>query len=154
MSKEKQQPEITAFSGGKEVRLGDNVVKLDEEGNFVSADAWGNIVQAVDGGFIVTRSNGTKIKLTDEGATFLTPPKSIGIKDLSQVSSYEIVRHEDKVHHRVTFTDGGTAQIIYDLDGKFVGTEGKGVAQSINNDDEMLLQNPAPVEDKINAKHL
>lgn len=142
-----QEVEIKAYKDGAEIAVGGSVLKVDEQGDVISAEAYGNKLESVEGGMLLTR-NGMKILIREDGsASYLTPPKSIGIKDLSMVQSYEIEKKEGKTIHRITFEGEGTSEIIYNEDGSYSSMSGGSVGQHVNDKMEVLLVRPEPLKE-------
>lgn len=131
--------DVNVGPGGAEFNMGGSTVKVDGEGNFVGGQAFGNTFERVDDAMILTRANGTKMKVADDGQiTLLTPPKSVGILDLSKVSSYSIQEEGDISVHSVSFADGGHVQVTYHQ-GQFNNASGHHIQQRINEENEMFV---------------
>ena len=147
-----QEIDVNVGPEGAEFGLGDGgKIKVDGQGRLVGAEAFGNTIQKVEGGMLITRANGSQFLMGDDGnQSLLTMPKSIGIRDMSNVASYTISKNSDGSTHRVTFEDGGYANVEYTLDGKIAGFSGHHLSQSLNEENEMLVwqfpENPEKAE--------
>lgn len=115
-------------------------IHVDDQGNFISGEAHGNKIEQVSEGIKITRPSGMQLMMNDDGSiTLLTPPKSVGIRDLSEVKSYTIEKNGDGPIHHIEFLSGGNAQVAFTTDGQFKDISGTKLMQCINKDDELLL---------------
>lgn len=131
---------------GPEVTMEGQTVQLGLDGVIRGFNAYGSKAEKVEGGMLITRENGFQIKMLDAGGHELVSPlKSVGISDLSEVAEYQVTRDGDILTHAMTFINGGTAQIGYKN-----GQPGEltllRVLQTINNEGELYLGVPKPDE--------
>ncbi|WP_338799561.1 hypothetical protein V9K81_08875 [Pseudomonas monteilii] len=138
--------DVEVGPGGAEITSGQSTVKLDGEGKLIGAQAFGNTVERIEGGLIITRPNGAKIKMGDDGeVTLLTVPSSVGILDVSTVASYTVRADGENIIHTVSFAGGGHAQITYCRE-QVVAISCHQVRQRINDDNELFIE--ACLQDK------
>ena len=87
---------------------GKNIVKLDNEGNFLEAHSYGSFVERVEGGMRLTRPDGATLNLIDGNMTIENlVPKSVGILDLSDVESFAVRTVNKARIYRIDFCGGG-----------------------------------------------
>lgn len=143
MSKEKVDDASIEFEGesnGTELTVGDSTVKLDSEGNVISAEAYGNVLESVDGGMKITRPDGSVMVVDENGGLTIhnLSPKTVGIQNLAEILSY-VVREENqsRIHH-IDFINGGHVEVIYAPNGKLASCSGNNITQTISKDNEIL----------------
>lgn len=131
---------------GPEVTMDGQKVLLGMDGAFRGFDAFGNKAEKVEGGMLITKQNGFQIKTLDDGGYELVSPlKSVGIRDLSEVAEYNLTRDGDILTHSITFINGGTAQINY-KNGQPGELSSLRVVHSINDEGEFYFTLPKPDE--------
>ncbi|MDP9709477.1 UNVERIFIED_ORG: hypothetical protein J2X80_001554 [Pseudomonas fluorescens] len=136
--------EMTA--DGPEVTMDGQKVLLGMDGGFRGFDAFGNKAEKVEGGMLITKESGFQIKMLDGGGYELVSPlKSVGIRDLSEVAEYSLIRDGDILTHSITFNNGGTAQINY-KNGQPGELSSLRVVHSINDEGELYFTVPKPDE--------
>lgn len=134
-----REVDVKVGPGGAQFTVGESTVNVDGEGNLVGAQAFGNTMERVEDGMIITRPNGAKLKLADDGQiTMLTPPSSVGILDLSKVTNYAIRAEGDTSVHTVTFADGGHANITYHQ-GRLADFSGHHIQSRTNLENETFI---------------
>jgi len=133
---------------GAELSVGEGKVKVDAQGRLVGAEAFGSKFQKVESGMLVTREDGYQFLLGDDGShTMMTVPRSVGITDISKVASYTISADGDGSTHRVTFGDGGYANIGFTSEGKFSNLSGHRLSQTITAENDLIIgQYPEKIE--------
>lgn len=133
--------EVEASPDGAEVTVGESKVQLDNNGNIVGAQAFGTHMERVEGGMKITRPDGSVMIMHDSGGVTMQnlTPKSVGIKDLTQVKSHSVDETAEGCVHRIDFVGGGYFETTYSKIGIFVSMTGNNVSQSINNENEILV---------------
>ena len=93
MSKNKKDDITIGFlptSPGPEVE-GASIILLDDDGKFIEAHSYGNFIERIEGGVQITRPDGATITLIDGEITVDNlVPKSVGIRDFSDIESFEV----------------------------------------------------------------
>jgi hypothetical protein len=126
---------------GSEFSVGESTVRVNAKGELMGAEAFGNQIEVIEGGFRVTRADGSVFTVID-GSIEMTnfSPKKVGLSDLSQVASYTITNTEQGSVHRAQFVKGGCAEVTYDVNGKVISCNcDGGSGMTINKDNEVLL---------------
>ena len=133
--------EFEPSAEGAEFTIGEHKVQVDSQGQLIGAQAFGNTFEKVDGGMKITRPDGSSMTMHENGEVTVANliPKSIGIKDLSEVESCSVQATGHTRTHRITFVNGGHVEVIYGPDGKFSSLSGNNIQQSISKDNEILL---------------
>lgn len=106
MSKNKKDDVTIAFdSNPSEPELkGESIILLDEEGNFIEAHSYGNFVERIEGGVRVTRPDGVTISMIDGDITLENlVPKSVGIRDMSEIESFAVRTVDQTRIYRMDF---------------------------------------------------
>lgn len=137
-----QEVDIDVGPDGAELTVGESKVKVDAQGSLIGADVFGTQMEKVEGGMLITRPNGTKFLMGDDGGyTLMTPPKAVGISDISKVASYTIGVDGDGPGsiHRITFGDGGYANISFTGEGEFAGLSGHHLKQTFTEENELFI---------------
>ncbi|AOE82498.1 hypothetical protein A7318_28045 (plasmid) [Pseudomonas lurida] len=131
---------------GPEVTMDGQKVQLGMDGGFRGFNAFGSKAEKVEGGMLITKENGFQIKMLDAGGYELVSPlKSVGISDLSEVAEYKLTRDGDILTHAMTFINGGTAQIGY-KNGQPGELTSLRVQHTITNEGELYLGVQKPNE--------
>lgn len=141
MSKNKKDDVTIAFdSTPPEPELkGESIIQLDDDGNFIEAHSYGNFVEPIEGGVRVTRPDGATISMIDGEITIENPvPKSVGIRDLSEIESFAVRTVNQTRIYRVDFLGDGHVEVTYSQDGKVLGVTGRNVNQTLNKDNEII----------------
>ncbi|HBC9521031.1 TPA: hypothetical protein KFM62_005105 [Escherichia coli] len=124
-------------TGGSEVEFG----VVDNEGQIIDGVAYGNQIEKFDGGVVVTRPDGSKITMFDDGGMNLEhfTPKSIGINSLSEVIGYSIERTDTYCTHKIELINDGYAEITYSPLGEFLEMSGSKIKNTINKENELYI---------------
>ena len=87
----------------------------------------------------VTRPDGATISMIDGEITIENPvPKSVGIRDLSEIESFAVRTVNQTRIYRVDFLGDGHVEVTYSQDGKVLGVTGRNVNQTLNKDNEII----------------
>jgi hypothetical protein len=141
MSKNKKDDVTIAFdSAPSEPKLeGESIIQLDHDGNFIEAHSYGNFVERIEGGLRITRPDGATISMIDGEITIENlVPKSVGIRDLSEIESFAVRTEDQRRIYRVDFLGDGHVEVTYSQDGKVLEVTGRNVNQTLNKDNEII----------------
>ncbi|WP_449105750.1 hypothetical protein [Pseudomonas mohnii] len=65
-------------------------------------------------------------------------PKSVGIRDLSEIKSFAVRTEDQRRIYRVDFLGDGHVEVMYSQDGKVLEVTGRNVNQTLTNDNEIM----------------
>jgi hypothetical protein len=112
---------------------------LDDQGNFIEAHSYGNFVERIEGGVRITRPDGSTIIMIDGDITIENlVPKSVGIRDLSEIESFAVRTVDQTRIYRMDFFGGGHIEVAYSQDGKVMGFTGQNFNQTLTKDNEVI----------------
>ena len=133
--------EFEQLADGAEISAAGTKVQIDNNGDFVSAKAFGNLMEKTADGMRITRPDGSTMTIHDDGSISVDNliPKSVGIRDLSEIESYTIQNSAQGQLHKILFVNGGSLEVIYTNEGKFASLSGQNIQQTVTNDNEIFL---------------
>jgi len=152
MSEDKKDDVTIAFdSAPSEPKLeGESIIQLDHDGNFIEAHSYGNFVERIEGGVRVTRPDGVTISMIDGDITIENlVAKSVGIRDLSEIESFEMRTVNETRIYRMDFLGGGHVEVTYLQDGQLLGVTGQNLKQTITKDHEVIFSQGNSASDQV-----
>ena len=142
MNKNKKDDVTIAFHPnppGPEVE-GESIILLDDEGKFVEAHSYGNFIERIEGGVRLTRPDGSTISMIDGEITIDNlVPKSVGIRDFSDIESFVVRTEEQTRICCVGFCGGGHIEVAYSQEGQVLGFRGRNFKQQLTKDNEIIV---------------
>ena len=152
MSEDKKDDVTIAFdSAPSEPKLeGESIIQLDHDGNFIEAHSYGNFVKRIEGGVRVTRPDGVTISMIDGDITIENlVAKSVGIRDLSEIESFEMRTVNETRIYRMDFLGCGHVEVTYLQDGQLLGVTGQNLKQTIMRDHEVIFSQGNSASDQV-----
>lgn len=94
-----------------------------------------------DGSIAVEMDDGRKFNMDAQGGANidLKKIKSVGIKNIVDLSQYIITQHEGLIVHSIAFKDGGLVSFSYDTNGKLTKFSGTTVKLTVSKDNEIII---------------
>ena len=127
---------------------GETIVQYDEQGMFKEAHSYGNFVEKIEGGVRVTRPDGVTISMVDGDTTIEhLIPKSVGIKDISEVESLTVRTVDQTRIYRVEFFEGGHIEVGYSQEGDVMEFTGQHVSQTLSQNNDLMISQYRSPED-------
>ena len=74
-------------------------------------------------------------------------PKSVGIKDISEIESLAVLTVDQTRIYRMDFLEGGYIEVACSQDGQVTGFTGRNIKQSLNQDNELMVSRYNPPAD-------
>jgi len=129
---------------------GQNIVQLDDEGNFIEAHSHGSFVEKIEGGMRLTRPDGVTVSVIDGNVTLENLiPNSVGVRDLSEIESFA-VRTVDKIRiYRIDFLSGGHVEVTYSKDDQVMEFTGRNFKQTLTKDNEIIVSRLHAAGDQV-----
>lgn len=102
---------------------------------------FGSVAEKIEGGMKITRPDGVTMIMHDGGGVTIENliPKSVGIRDVSEIESFAVRTVEQTRICRIDFFGGGHVEIAYSQDGQVMGVNGQNLKQTITKDDEVIV---------------
>ena len=94
-----------------------------------------------DGSMTVEMDDGRKFNMDAQGNTNidLRSIKSVGIKNIVDLTQYTITQHEGLVVHTILYNNGGRVSFSYDTSGKLEKFSCTKASLSISKDNEIMI---------------
>jgi len=120
--------------------VGEGIIQLDDDGNFIEAHSYGNFVERIEGGVRVTRPDGSTISMIDGDITIENlVPKLVGIRDLSEIETIAVRTVDQTRIYRMDFFSGGHVEVAYSQHGRVMGFSGRNFNQRLTIDNEVIV---------------
>ena len=88
----------------------------------------------------VTRPDGATMVMREGGVTIENiVPKSIGIRNLSEIESFAVRTQDQTRIYRVDFFGGGHVEVTYAQDGQVMEVTGQNLIHSLSKDNEIIV---------------
>lgn len=118
-----------------------NKLIVNEKGELIRGVAYGNNIEQTDDGVSVTRPDGTKITMLNDGDIKIENfiPKQVGISSLADVVDYKI----DKVGlcsiHKIKIINDGYVELTYTESGELVNLSGQNTTNTITKENNFFI---------------
>ncbi|WP_447803164.1 hypothetical protein [Pseudomonas serbica] len=142
MSKHEADDKITfeIHTPETEVPAGKSVLHLDDENNVLGGQVYGHVIEKIEGGMKVTRPDGATMVMRDGSVTIENlVPKSIGIRNLSEIESFAVRTQDQTRIFRIDFVGGGHVEVTYAHDGQVKEVTGQNLQQTISKDNAIIV---------------
>ena len=127
---------------------GESIVLYDDQGQFREAHSYGNFVEKIEGGVRVFRPDGVTISIVDGDITMEhLIPKSVGIRDISEVESLTVRTVDETRIYRVEFFEGGHIEVVYSQEGDVMEFTGQNVSQTLSQNNDLMISRYRSPED-------
>jgi len=105
----------------------------------------GKISLNEDGSAILETEDGRKFRLGADGTVNadLKSIKSVGVKNLIDLTGYTLMRKEGLIRHNLQFRNGGSATLAYEESGTLVEFKISGLETNITKESELTLSVPS-----------
>ncbi|MEB2626195.1 hypothetical protein [Pseudomonas sp. YuFO8] len=143
MSKHEADDKITfeIHTPETEVPAGKSVLHLDDENNVLGGQVYGHVIEKIEGGMKVTRPDGATMVMRDGSVTIENlVPKSIGIRNLSEIESFAVRTQNHTRIFRMDFVGGGHVEVTYAHDGQVREVTGQNLQQTISKDNAIIVR--------------
>lgn len=118
----------------------ETIVQWDDRGMFMEAHSYGNFVERSEGGVRGIRPDGVTISMIDGDITIENLiPKSVGIRDISEIESLAVRTADQTRIYRMDFFDGGDIEVAHSQDGQVKGFTGRNFNQTLNQNNEAIV---------------
>lgn len=119
---------------------GESIILLDDQGKFTEAHSYGNFIERIEGGVRVIRPDGATISMID-GEIIIENlvPKSVGIRDFSDIESFTARTVDQTRICRMDFLGGGHIEVAYSQDGRVLGFQGQNFKHTLTKENEVLV---------------